>query len=268
VPKATRLDFEGTPFLDTSHTGAYRDRLNWRAEILLTRNREVLEGKRVLDLASHDGRFSYACLKLGASRVVGIEEGRPHLIQSSNENLRKLGYPDGVFEFRQGDIFDRRATIPRGAFDTILCLGWLYHTVRQIELMREFQRLRPAHLILDTGVMPDVFQDPLVRTALRVRGWLQGRRRGSKPARSSDPYLGYLLLAKEDSALEGATIDSLNAIAYPTKSFVEFFLSQVATDYRELTWREQGIADWSTLSDHGDGTRVTYLAHKPPSGTG
>jgi hypothetical protein len=258
VPSATLLDFEGTPFLKTSHTGAYRDRLNWRAEILLSRNREVIESKRVLDLASHDGRFSYACLKLAASRVVGIE-GRPHLVRNAESNLRSLGYTEAEFEFREGDIFDRLAAIERGAFDTILCLGFFYHTVRQIELMREFQRLRPAHLIVDTGVVPDVFQDPLVRAAMRVRGWLQGRRPGKR--RSPGSYLGYLVFAREDSSLEGATIDSIDAIAYPTKSFLEFFLSQVSTERHELSWARQGIDDWSTLSDYREGTRVSYIAH-------
>jgi hypothetical protein len=239
------VDFQDTPFLKTSRTGVYPSRLNWRAEILLTRNRHVIESKRVLDLASHDGRFSYACLKLGASRVVGIE-GRSHLIQNAEANLRGLGYTAPEVEFLQGDIFDRLATFERGAFDTILCLGWIYHTVRQIELMREFKRLRPRHLIVDSGVVPDVFQDRLVRAVIQLRASVGritrgGIRRGRR--RSPDSYLGYLVLMREDSSLEGATIDSINAIAFPTKSFLEFFLSEVCSGHRQLSWTNQGITD-------------------------
>ncbi len=78
IIKLPMIDFTDTQFLETSKTAAFANRLNWRAEILLSRNREVIEGKSVLDLASHDGRFSWACLELRASRVVGVE-GRQEL---------------------------------------------------------------------------------------------------------------------------------------------------------------------------------------------
>ena len=71
------VDYKDTPFLETGKikAEALPYRLNWRCEILLTRNQEAINGKRILDLASHDGVFSYACLKLGASHVTGVEGG-------------------------------------------------------------------------------------------------------------------------------------------------------------------------------------------------
>ena len=64
-----QIEFSGTPFLETSATGTDCRRLNWRAEILLTRNQDAIEQKRILDLASHDGRFSFGALEMGAKYV-------------------------------------------------------------------------------------------------------------------------------------------------------------------------------------------------------
>ena len=95
------VDFMGTPFLETSTTSAYPNRLNWRCEMLLARHPEVVHAKRILDLASHDGRFSFACLKLGATHVTGIE-GRPELVASSSDNMRRMGIPPERYEFLAG----------------------------------------------------------------------------------------------------------------------------------------------------------------------
>ena len=72
-------------FYETSETFAYPNRLNLRHEAIFGENKEVFEGQRVLDIASHDGRWSFAALKAGATSVVGIE-GRP---SSSNPRTRR-----------------------------------------------------------------------------------------------------------------------------------------------------------------------------------
>lgn len=107
------INYENTPFLKTSKTGVHPNRLNWRAEILLTRNSEAIRGKNILDLASHDGRFSYACLRLGASHVTGIEV-RPNLVKFANENLASLDCGLKTFMFINGDIFDYLPKVKRG----------------------------------------------------------------------------------------------------------------------------------------------------------
>ncbi len=114
------VNFQNTPFLETSKTAAYSNRLNWRCELLLTRNQSVIKNKRILDLASHDGRFSWACLKLGAKHVTGVE-ARAYLVESSIKNLNSLGIDSANFEFICGDIFDCLANFEPEQFDTILC---------------------------------------------------------------------------------------------------------------------------------------------------
>ncbi|MDZ7733009.1 MAG: hypothetical protein U5R31_07715 [Acidimicrobiia bacterium] len=52
-------------FVDSSETGPWVERLNARYEALIHANRHLLDGARVLDLASHDGRFAFAALQAG-----------------------------------------------------------------------------------------------------------------------------------------------------------------------------------------------------------
>jgi len=151
MKKEFHVNFSNTPFLKTSNTGCYLNRLNWRTEMLLTGAPEAIANTKVLDLASHDGRFSFACLKLGAGHVTGVE-ARPHLVRNARENLLTQGFSARDFSFIQSDVFEHLAGVRPGEFDTILCLGFFYHTVRQIELLREINRIKPKYFILDTHV--------------------------------------------------------------------------------------------------------------------
>src|SRR5690349_21097322 len=56
------------------------NRLNARFKVFMEPFKADFSGSRVLDLASHDGRWSYAALALGAAHVTGIE-ARPDLIE-------------------------------------------------------------------------------------------------------------------------------------------------------------------------------------------
>ena len=146
-------------FYETSQTAAIRDRLNLRYEAIFAENRDVFDGARVLDLASHDGRWSLAALKNGATHVVGIE-GRPELVAHAKENFEHYRIERGRYRFVAGDIFKEIET-PYAAFDLVLCLGFLYHTLRYNELMYQVRRMEPRHVIIDTGVIDD--EEPVVR---------------------------------------------------------------------------------------------------------
>ena len=55
--------FDAYPrFYETSKTSASRGRLNLRYEAIFGENADVFRGARVLDIASHDGRWSLAAL--------------------------------------------------------------------------------------------------------------------------------------------------------------------------------------------------------------
>lgn len=140
-------------FLGTSGTYAAKGRLNLRHEGMIRQNRNVLEGARVLDVASHDGRWSLAALEAGASHVIGIEARDEH-VANAEENFAHYGVEPEKYRFLAGDIFE---VLEREKLDVdvVLCLGFIYHTLRYNELLKLFRRLDPQCLIIDTIVDQD-----------------------------------------------------------------------------------------------------------------
>ena len=130
-----------------------RNRMSERYEALFASNRDIFDGARVLDLASHDGRFSWAALKTGAAHVTGVEV-RQSLVDKARETFAFYDQDPETYRFVCGDVFD---VLTREKFDVdvVLCLGYLYHTYRHTELMYLIHNLAPRHLIVDTMVTPD-----------------------------------------------------------------------------------------------------------------
>jgi len=128
------------------------NRMNERYEALFASNRDIFDGARVLDLASHDGRYSFAALKTGAAHVTGVEV-RESLIEKAQETFAFYGQDPATYRFICGDVFE---VLEREKLevDVVLCLGYLYHTYRHTELMYRLHHLAPRHLIVDTMVVP------------------------------------------------------------------------------------------------------------------
>ena len=136
-----------------------RNRMSERYEALFASNRDIFEGARVLDLASHDGRFSMAALHTGAAHVTGVEV-RQSLVDKAQETFEFYGRDPETYRFVCGDVFE---VLEREKFDVdvVLCLGYLYHTYRHTELMYRMHHLAPRHLIVDTMVTPGA--DPILK---------------------------------------------------------------------------------------------------------
>lgn len=164
-PPGTRVSsrfFLGHPrFFDTSEVATNRARLNLRYEAIIAENRDILQGARVLDIASHDGRWSFAALEAGAASVLGIE-GRPDLVKNAGENLAYYGVSQDRYEFVAGDIFDVLAQ-REVQVDVVMCLGFLYHTLRYNELLHGIRSTGARHVIIDTQAKHLMVPDPLVR---------------------------------------------------------------------------------------------------------
>jgi SAM-dependent methyltransferase len=137
-------------FFQTSRTTPQPDRLNLRYEAIMGENRDILKGARVLDIASHDGRWSFAALKSGAAHVVGIE-AKQELVDNAVTTFGKYGVDSATYEFACGDIFEVMAQQTFDV-DVVMCLGFLYHTLRYNELLSLIRRLNPRYLIIDTVV--------------------------------------------------------------------------------------------------------------------
>jgi SAM-dependent methyltransferase len=212
------------------------NRLNWRVELFLSQNRKAIEGQRILDLASNNGKFSYACLELGAKHVTGVE-GRAHYVENANKFMSSR-HPSDKWRFIQGDLFEYLSTVKTGEFDTILCFGFLYHTTKQVELFNEIKRIKPAHFILDTTV---------------VKNYFSLGRRGFKNPPS-------LIFMTEDPTLDRMTIDESGIVAIPSKSFIEEMLRLHDFDYNEIDFRKAGIKNWAGIKDYKKGRRIAYIA--------
>ncbi len=139
-------------FIEVSELTPQPQRMNERYEALFASNRDIFDGARVLDLASHDGRYSFAALKTGAAHVTGVEV-RENLIDKAKEVFAFYGQDPETYRFVCGDVFE---VLAREKFevDVVLCLGYLYHTYRHTELMYRLHDLAPKHLIVDTMVVP------------------------------------------------------------------------------------------------------------------
>ncbi|MGH7886743.1 MAG: methyltransferase domain-containing protein, partial [Candidatus Binatia bacterium] len=131
------------------------NRMNSRFRVFMEPLKEEIAGSRVLDLASHDGRWSYAALKLGASDVTGIE-ARPELIEKGKHLFADAEFK-GHYDFIAGDIFDVMPDLRKQGqtFDVVLCLGIFYHVMDHFRLMRLIRDFGPRLVILDTGLIDD-----------------------------------------------------------------------------------------------------------------
>lgn len=156
-------------FFSTSETANQPGRLSLRYEAIFTQNAEHLRGARVLDIASHDGRWSHAALATGARHVLGVE-GRPDLVEAARSNLATYGWGEDQYDFVAGDIFETLADQPVDV-DVVLCLGFFYHTLRHNELWAGMSRTGARVVIIDTTVHTDN-SEPLIRVG-RERAELQ-----------------------------------------------------------------------------------------------
>lgn len=104
-------------------------RLNERHRRIVVPLVPQIAGARVLDLAAHDGRWSYAFAAAGAAQVVGIE-GRQDLID------RFAQFPQSDFAarvtLRCDDIFDgmEQAIAAGERFDVVAVLACVFRSMR------------------------------------------------------------------------------------------------------------------------------------------
>jgi len=136
-------------FTQTSQTAADQTRLNLRHKAIIEANSDALTGARVLDIASHDGRWSFAALKAGAKHVTGVE-AREHLVAHARSTFTEYGADAATYDLVRADVFRYLTQPPK--VDVVLCLGFLYHTLRYPELFHGIRATGARHLVVDTMV--------------------------------------------------------------------------------------------------------------------
>ncbi|PIE58165.1 MAG: hypothetical protein CSA33_04440 [Desulfobulbus propionicus] len=145
-------------FYVTSETSPFPHRLNGRYRAIIEKNADRIAGSRVLDIASHDGRWSFAALQAGARHVTGVEP-RQELIENAHQSFAHYGMEKKQYDFICGDVF---TAITNQQFDVVLCLGFFYHTTRHPELLAMIDRTGARLVIIDTEVTPLEDEIPVV----------------------------------------------------------------------------------------------------------
>jgi hypothetical protein len=215
--------FDAFPrFLETSETGPWLERLNARYVALIHSNRHLIEGKRVLDLASHDGRFTFAALRNGAARAIGIEHS-VHLLETSYENLAHYGIERERYDFVIGDLFDHIDHVEH--FDVVFCFGILYHVNDHMLLLSKIAAREPRHLIIDSRM------SQLEGSVIEVRS----------PLGASPPVPGNDLESQ------------------PTRAALDAMLSYFGWTFDYYDWAGSGMTSAKHLSDYRVGQRVSVL---------
>ncbi|MBD3804119.1 MAG: class I SAM-dependent methyltransferase [Thioclava sp.] len=125
------------------------ERMNLRHRMIIKPLEAEIEGKRVLDLAAHDGRWAYAFAAAGAREVIGIE-GRQELIDRFEEFPR--AHLREKVKLVCDDIYDgMQKLIDAGEkFDVVGVLGILYHVMDHFRLFQLVRKLGPELVIVDS----------------------------------------------------------------------------------------------------------------------
>jgi len=215
--------FDAFPrFVETSETGPWLERLNARYVALIHENRALLEGARVLDLASHDGRFTFAALRNGAAHVIGIEHDA-RLVQAATANLAAYDVPRECYDFVSGDLFE--CIRAAGPCDVVFVFGILYHVNDHMRLLTEIAELDARTVVIDT--MVSTRKDAVIELRAPIVG--------------APPPPG--------SQLEG----------WPTRAALEAMWSSLGWTWEYFDWRASGMAGHPKLDDYAGGRRLTAV---------
>lgn len=148
MPVSGLFDFlADLPPYDDNATTIYR--LNQRHKLIIAPFMPQIKGARVLDIAAHDGRWSYALAAAGASEVIGVE-ARPELV------ARFDAFPETDFKARVtltcNDLFaDLEARGQAGeTFDVVALYGIFYHVMDHFRLLSLIRALAPGLVIIDS----------------------------------------------------------------------------------------------------------------------
>ena len=219
-------------FFKTSQLVEHPNNLNGRYKAIIESNKDIIKKSKILDIASHDGRWSFAALKNDASYVFGVE-GRKHLVENAIKNMITYDIPKEMFSFIQGNIEKEITKINPNQFDVVFCLGFLYHTLNNWNLLYEIKRINPKYLILDTRVNSS--PENLIKLEI-------------DNAKKEAFAISDSLLSKNDVL-----------VGIPSKPALEMMLKNLDFDFEYFNWREN-ILNFRNLVGYYLGRRVTLVA--------
>lgn len=211
------------PEAGLGYNAAGLNRMNARCKVFMEPSRDEIAGSKVLDLASHDGRWSYAALKLGASHVTGIE-ARSELIEKGRHLFNDEQFK-GRFDFMAGDIFEVMPRLQQEgkSFDVVLCLGIFYHVMDHFRLLQLIRNFNPRLVVLDTGLIND--DKPYI--SLRTE--------------RNDMFL---------NAISNTEQEKESVIGFVSKGGLEMMCRALGFDVNFLKWNPSDFASRANLEDY------------------
>jgi hypothetical protein len=248
-PADDNLFNRASPFLTTSSTGNWPERLRLRYRAIIRDNIDRIKNARILDIGSHDGRWSFAALQAGALHVTGIELRRSH-VDSAYATLSNLGISKDRYQFHCGDIFDHQNVFD-APYDVVFCLGFLYHTARHAELLALIHKTGAGLLILDTAI-----------------------------SRRSGPVLELLTESAHVPGNGSFKTDYFSRrvlVAHPSLEAIDLLLEHYSYEVTRFDWAQllncqnmetevsRRATKGSPVADYASGSRVTIRAIRPNS---
>jgi SAM-dependent methyltransferase len=216
-------------FYGTSSVGNVPNRLNSRYRAMIEENAHCIQNCSILDIASHDGRWSFSALKAGARHVLGIE-ARPHLVNIACDTFRTYGIPGDKYSFVTDDIYNHLPRIRVASVDTVFCFGFFYHTLNHQLLLSGIANLRPRWLLLDTCISPSA------ASVIEVR--------------------------PENTKLDASSVStqgesrSISLVGHPSWKALKLMVENFGFRIQLFDWHAQS-QDWTGIEDYRDGTRIT-----------
>ncbi len=227
--------FEDYPeFQKTSLVTPDLGRLNPRFNALIAHNRGIINGAKILDLGSHDGRWTFAALKNGAASVTGVE-GRSYLVDKAEKTMSLYGIAPPRFEFIVGDVNEVVGTFAKRLFDVVFVFGILYHVPCPFDLLRKVTALEPKYIIVDTSLSK--MKEPVIEL------------RQDDADRESDSIS---LNGKQKNILVG----------YPSEAALLMMLADLGYVSKKVDYDAMGINDWSQILDYKEKYRISVVARR------
>jgi 2-polyprenyl-3-methyl-5-hydroxy-6-metoxy-1,4-benzoquinol methylase len=145
-----RFDLDGvlTPIWDESRINRHEQRRKYLFDPLKAVFGGSLKGKRVLDVGCNAGFWSLAAIEAGCDYVLGLD-GRQMHVDQANFVFEVKGVPRERYLFVTGDIF-KADLLEHGHFDVVLCLGFLYHVSKHLNLLEIMSEVNKDILLIDT----------------------------------------------------------------------------------------------------------------------
>lgn len=137
------------------HPQAYRLEKNNVRKTAMVANwvERYAPGKRVLDLFSANGAFSFMAAKAGAASVVGVEADALRVRSAELVwSLIRERHRDTEVEFVNGSVYDLSEVFTE-PFDVVMCFGGLYHIADPPYVLRQIRDLTGERLLVQTSAL-------------------------------------------------------------------------------------------------------------------